>query len=215
MTKEREIIKVLNNLGVETRFISLYNNVIYINNIKFSKFSKIKIERFHEVYPDIDVVKSKQFQSIAIKTSRSLKNLIKPQETIYIKKGQRPQDILLEIILEPYQRKYGITITDKYSNSCKIADSKYLDEFAIEYIDLMIDAKKIQDKYEDNTIYPLMHVSRKMIYDWIKTTDLEYVDCTCSDTISEEVLEFLESHIPNVSESIKQSVTYIDENRID
>ncbi len=213
--EKRDIIKLLNNLGVDTRFISLYENVIYINNIKFSKFSRKRQDKFLEYYPDIKINRSKAFGRIAIKASRTIKNQITPREKIYVSDGNKVEDTLLEIILEPYERKYGITITDQYDGTCKVAKPKILDEFATEYINLMIEGKRIQDNYEDNTIYPLMHVSREMINDWIKTTDLKYSGEDIEETIPVEILKFLEMHIPNVAESIKQSVTYLDENRID
>ncbi|MCD7781605.1 MAG: ATPase [Methanosphaera sp.] len=210
----RTIIKSLNKIGVDTRYISLYDNTIYINNLKFSKFSKKRQESFNKDYPDIQVVRSKVFQKICIKTSRSLKNMISPHDEIYISNSNTAEDILLNIVLEPYKRKYGIIIThdDKANNI--IASSKCLDDFANEYINLMIDGNKITDSYEENTIYPLIHVSREWINEWINQTGYDVEVSQYDNTISQEVLDFLETHIPNVCESIKQSVTYLDDNRI-
>lgn len=214
-TIERKIIKNLNKIGVDTRYISLYQNKIYINNLKFSKFSRNKEEKFHEIYPEIEVIRSKIFQKICIKVSRTIKYQIKPHDQIYIRDDKTPENILLHIILEPYQRKYGITISNNYTNDKKIANPKFLDEYTSEYINLMISGKKITDTYDENSIYPLTHVLYEWIIDWINTTDLDYTTQYKEDTKTEDILNFLEQHMPNVKESIKQSVTYLDENRID
>jgi hypothetical protein len=66
-SEEKTIIKSLNKLGVDTRFISLYNNDIYVNNLKFSKFSRKKEDDFRKQYPNMEVVRSKLFQKICIK----------------------------------------------------------------------------------------------------------------------------------------------------
>ena len=80
----------------------------------------------------------------------------------------------------------------------------------------MLSGNKITDTYEENTIYPLIHVHQDWIDDWISSTDIKHITSNVEeDTKIKEMLTFLEKHIPNVNESIKQSVTYLDENRID
>ena len=93
--EERIIIKKLNKIGVDTRYISLYNNKIYINNLKFSKFSRNKEEKFHKEYPEIEVIRSKIFQKICIKASRTIKNQVKPRDKIYISDDLAPENILI------------------------------------------------------------------------------------------------------------------------
>jgi hypothetical protein len=77
--EEKMIIKSLNKIGVDTRFISLYDNKIFINNLKFSKFSRKKEEKFIKEYPSIEIIRSKLFQKICIKVSRTVKHNIKPK----------------------------------------------------------------------------------------------------------------------------------------
>ncbi|MBE6493644.1 MAG: hypothetical protein E7Z84_03425 [Methanosphaera stadtmanae] len=213
--EERKIIKSLNKLGVDTRFISLYHDNIYINNLKFSKFSHKKEDDFHKLYPHIKIVRSKLFQKICIKVSRTIKNQIKPKEILYINPDQTDINILLYILLEPYQRKYGIQIVEDLTEESIHVSSKTLDDFAEEYINLMIDGLLISSTYEENTIYPLMHVSNQLIIDWINSTDIKYKKSIIKNqTTSNEIIEFLNTHIPNVQESIVQSVKYLDENNI-
>ena len=79
----------------------------------------------------------------------------------------------------------------------------------------MISGNKITNHYEENTIYPLMHVSYQWIIDWINSTDIQHTQPQQENDTAADILNFLEKHIPNVNESIKQSVTYLDDNAIE
>ncbi len=212
-SEEKIIIKKLNKIGVDTRFISLYENEIYINNLKFSKFSRKKEDEFHEYYPNIKVKRSKLFQKICIKVSRTIKTQIEPRQTLYIENDGSIENILLYIVLEPYKRKYGIKITNEYEKNHIKVNNDCLDDFTIKYIDLMTNAEQITDKLEEKNIYPLTHVPHTWILDWATTNNIKYIkNKKYEKTISTEIIEFLEQHIPNVQESIKQSVNYLDKN---
>ena len=212
---ERKIIKALNKIGVDTRYVSLYDNSIYINNLKFSKFSRKKEEDFGSLYPNISVVRSKLFQKICVKVSRTIKNQIKPRDIIYIEDDNTPDVILLNVVLESYRRKYGITITTDRTQANKIVSTKCINDFASDYINLMISGDKITSYFNENTIYPLLHIDYAWILDWIDTTNIRYKskEKTQNET-SDKIIKFLDTKIPNVSESIIQSVKYLDENTI-
>ena len=211
--EEKRIIKSLNKLGVDTRFISLYGHNIYINNLKFSKFSRNKEEKFHEEYPQINIIRSKLFQKICIKVSRTVKNQIKPRNELYIENDDSMENILLYITLEPYRRKYGIKITDKQTSDSINVSKVCLDDFSMTYMNQMINGEKIHETTQNNTIYPLTHVPHQWIEDWINTTDIKHVKTRKhEENVEHEILDFLEKHIPNVQESIKQSVSYLEEN---
>lgn len=213
-TKEKTIVKSLNKLGVDTRFISLYKNNIYINNLKFSKFSRKKEEEFNREFPEIKIIRSKLFQKICIKISRTVKNQIKPRNVYYIENDCSLENILLYIVLEPYKRKYGIKIVDTPNKETISVKKNCLDDFTLNYMDLMINGEKIEDKLENNTIYPLMHVPHEWMVDWIKTTDIQYTHYNeYEENIKTEIINFLEKHIPNVQESIKQSVNYLNKTK--
>lgn len=211
--KEKTIIKTLNKQGVDTRFISLYDDTIYINNLKFSKFSRKKEEEFNKEFPEIKIIRSKLFQKICIKVSRTVKNQIKPRQRLYIENDESLENILSYIVLEPYRRKYGIKITKEYDENTIKVSNKCLDDFTINYINLMTNAEQITDKAEKNTIYPLTHVPHQWITDWATTNRISYKKSKKYEkTITTDIINFLEKHIPNVKESIKQSVNYLDEN---
>ena len=75
----------------------------------------------------------------------------------------------------------------------------------------MINANRITGCLEENVVYPLIHIDNEWINDWIKTTDLCYdLEDEFDDEVEDEIIEFLDTKIPNVRESIMQSVDYLD-----
>lgn len=76
--KEKEIIKALNKVGVDTRYISLYNNNIYINNLKFSKILKKKGRKVSNRLPG---KKSLPFNIISENLHKSITNCKKSDKT--------------------------------------------------------------------------------------------------------------------------------------
>lgn len=211
--EEKTIIKALNKMGVDTRFISMYKNNIYLNNLKYSKFSRKKEEKFRKEYPTIEVKRSKLFQKICIKVSRTVKNQIKPQSKLYIENDNTLENILLYILLEPYKRKYGIKIVENQENDTINVSKDCLNDFCLNYMNLMKNGKKIENKLEKNTIYPLKHVDYQWIRDWAESANINYSSRKeYEEDTNKEIINFLEKHIPNVQESIIQSVKYLEEN---
>ncbi|MDR3291815.1 MAG: hypothetical protein LBT10_06675 [Methanobrevibacter sp.] len=124
---KKDVLKFLGRIGVDTRFISLYRHRIYINNLRFSKFSKKREEIFKNRFPKINVLRSTAFQKIAIKASKSLSHSIGIRDQILIFNNTK-RDILSNIILESYLRKYGINIISSnfksYEEFVKLKNSK-------------------------------------------------------------------------------------------
>ena len=107
---KKKVLKLLGILGIDTRYISYTPNTIYINNVRFSKFSKKREDTFQKYFPEIAIVRSTVFQKICARASKILANKLNPKDNILLLKSQNSIDDLLEIVLEPYLRKYGITI---------------------------------------------------------------------------------------------------------
>lgn len=211
--QEKAIVKTLNKVGVDTRFVSLYKNGIYINNLKFSKFSRKKEEKFRQEYPEIEVHRSKLFQKICIKVSRTIKDQIKPQSKLFIANDNSLENILLYILMEPYKRKYGIKIVENHVEDAINVSDDCMDDFCLEYINLMKNGKKIENNEKTDTIYPLKHVNYRWIREWIESTNITYTsNKEYEDDTKKEIINFLEKHIPNVQESIIQSVNYLEQN---
>lgn len=105
-TSKKDVLKFLKIIGVDTRFVSYTAEKIYINNLRFSKFSRKRQFTFNKEYPGIEVVRNSLFQKICSKSSKVLADEIKPNSTILIPENND----LIEIILEPYTRKYGVKL---------------------------------------------------------------------------------------------------------
>ncbi|MCL2116000.1 MAG: hypothetical protein FWH29_07250 [Methanobrevibacter sp.] len=110
LKSKKKVFKLLKILGIDTRYISYSPKIIYINDIRFSKFSKNREQTFKKYFPEIAIVRSTVFQKICSRASKILANKLNPKDNILLLKSQNKIDDLLEIVLEPYSRKYGISI---------------------------------------------------------------------------------------------------------
>lgn len=105
-TSKKDVLKYLKMIGVDSRFISYTPEKIYINNLRFSKFSRTREATFKKQYPEIEVVRNKLFQKICAKSSKVLSEEIKPNSRILM-----PEDnFMIELLMEPYTRKYGVEL---------------------------------------------------------------------------------------------------------
>ena len=102
---KKDVLKYLKIIGVDSRFISYTPSKIYINNLRFSKFSRKRQETFNKQYPEIEVVRNKKKKKICSKAAKTLRD-IEPNSAILL-----PDDnFMIDIILEPYTRKYGVKL---------------------------------------------------------------------------------------------------------
>ena len=103
---KKDVLKFLKIIGVDTRFISYTPQKIYINSLRFSKFSRTRQKTFNKQYPEMEVVRNKLFQKICSKSARNLTLEIKPNSTVLM-----PEDnFICELLMEPYTRKYGVKL---------------------------------------------------------------------------------------------------------
>ncbi len=220
-----EEAEFLQKIGVNTRFVSILDENVFINNLKFSRFSRKREEIFLRRFPGWRVVRSKVFQKICTRASRVLSNAITPGDKIFILKDGSCFNLVLYVILEPYKRKYGIEIIWDYeitsfrSNVDSIAVPITLDREVENIIQLLLDGDKIEllssNEEFNNTklIYPLLNVPRSWIESWIEKQCLECsypVNRDVSDgDFSKDLLEFLEGFIPDVRENVYKSALYV------
>ncbi len=221
---KKDVLEFLDNIGVDNRFISLWNNFLFINNLKFSRFSRRKEELFQAKFPEWKIIRSKILQKMCIRASRVLSKSLNPQETIFIKKIGNCVDLALYIILESYTRKYGVNIiwSKEELNRNKIdcvASPLTLDLEVENIINQMIQGKKIEamslnikfNKYK--TIYPLINVPNSWIESWTHKHNLSCTIPPC-DRISNDLINFFEEFIPNVRENMLKSANLVSENPI-
>ena len=216
----RDLVKFLQKIGVDTRFVSIIDGEVIINNLKFSKFSRKKEELFKRSFPEIEVVRSKIFQKICMRASRNLAHCVNPKEKIFLIENDDSCNFALSVILEPYKRKYGIElIFGKNIDEAKdldvdsIAMPLALDGEAENILNLMLNGEKIKllssnEHYNDKKlIYPLINVPKSWIYSWIHT-DLNN-EFKQNYESSEDLLKFLESLIPDVMENLLKSALFV------
>ena len=215
----RELVKFLQKIGVDTRFVSIMEDKVYINNLKFSKFSRKKEELFKKSFPEVDVIRSKIFQKICMRASRNLAHCIHPKEKIFLIKNDDPRSFALYVILEPYQRKYGIELIFDKSidetedlNIDSIALPTTLDDEAQNILQSMLDGEKIEllslnENYNGKKlIYPLINVPKSWIYSWTQNTLDNELNQNYNS--SKDLLIFLESLVPDVRENLLKSALF-------
>ena len=170
----KELVKFLQILGVDTRFVSIVGAHIFINNQRFSRFSNKRQETFIRKFPNYSINRSKIFQKICTRASRVLANVLKPGEKIFIYNNDKCSKFILDVIMEPYTRKYGIKLF--YGNSIEdvqefdintIALPLTLDNEVQSILGNILNGEKIEvfsskNKYDTennvNLIYPLMNI---------------------------------------------------------
>lgn len=217
--KKKEVLKFLKNIGVDTRFVSVLNSYLLINNLRFSKFSKTKEIIFKNSFPEFEVIRSKVFQKICLRSSRILSKTLIPREKILIKNEGTIFNELMIIILEPYTRKYGIQIV------CQDFDLNNLNDVMVEYdsialpltlddevenvLDCVFTGEQIQlqslKKYNKKTIYPLINIPLDWINTYFDKTNVQNYD----KKLSNEFLIYLEDIVPQVRENILKSSHYL------
>ncbi len=215
----RELVKFLQKIGVDTRFVSIIKDKVYINNLKFSRFSRKKEDLFRKSFPEVDVIRSKIFQKICMRASRNLAHCIYPKEKIFLVEANNPRDFALHVILEPYQRKYGIELIFGKSRGeaenldvDSIACPTTLDDEAQNILQLMLDGEKIEllssneSCSDKKLIYPLINVPKSWIDSWTQTALNKGI--IPNNELSQDLLMFLESLVPDVRENLLKSALF-------
>jgi hypothetical protein len=223
-TDNKKIVTFLNRIGIDTRFVSIIGDHIFINNQRFSRFSSKRQETFIRKFPDFTISRSNIFQKICTRASRVLANSLKPGETIFIYEDNECSNFILNVIMEPYIRKYGI----KLINGSVIEEAVELsaDSIALpltldnEVEGIMgncingeiIEVSSLKNRYdaENNIklIYPLINVPRSWLVSWLEKLDYEY-KYPKTDSYAVDLINFFEEFIPDVRENILKSAMYV------
>lgn len=235
---KKDILKFLKRIGVDTRFVSYFEDEdkikLYIENFRFSKFSKKRIANFNNYYKDIEVVKSSLFQKICLRSSKILANSLKPKTNVLIPNLIDDYTKLLFIILEPYSRKYGINFimydddlnlesidaivsprnlnnqvrsifTDIFNGDGIIWDKKFKD---------LKDFYKLnENQLNDKTlIFPFINVPEEWINDFLgikKDYMVNYED----DDIASSFMGFLAEINPQFKENVLATSSFLEDNQ--
>ncbi len=204
-SSKKDVLKFLKIIGVDTRFISYTDEKIYINNLRFSKFSKKRQDTFNKQYPSIEVVRNSLFQKICSKASRVLADEIKPNSTILIPKNND----LVEIILEPYTRKYGVKLVYE-GDFDLIANPIILDDKVNSIFNDIFKGKGLTFNKKANEIYPLINVPMDWVNSFLEIDGKKIVESKNNDELATSFMEFLENVAPQYRENVLKAYEFIE-----
>lgn len=204
-TSKKDVLKFLKIIGVDTRFVSYTAEKIYINNLRFSKFSRKRQSTFNKEYPGIEVVRNSLFQKICSKSSKVLADEIKPNSTILIPENND----LIEIILEPYIRKYGVKLV--YGGSYDlIVNPIILDSKVNSIFSDIFEGNGLTFSNKTNEIYPLINVPLNWINSFLEMDGKKIIETKDYDDLSTSFMEFLEDVAPQYRENVLKAYEYIE-----
>ena len=203
-SSKKDVLKYLKIIGVDTRFISYTPEKIYINNLRFSKFSRKRQETFNHQYPDMEVVRNSLFQKICSKAAKSLAD-IKPNSTILIPEN----NFMLDVILEPYTRKYGIKLVHE-GNYDLVANPIILDYEVNRIFTDIFNGKGLEFIKKDNEIYPLINVPLNWINSFLEMDGKFKIENKDNNELASSFMEFLEDVAPQYRENVLKASEYIE-----
>ena len=224
-TSKKDVLKYLKIIGVDTRFISYTPEKIYINNLRFSRFSRKKeatfnrqypeIESrfsrkkeatFNRQYPEIEVVRNKLFQKICAKSSKHLALEIEPNSRILM-----PEDnFLVELLMEPYTRKYGAKLV--YEGDYDLAvNPLILDDQVNNVFEGIFKGEGLDLTKRDGEIYPLVSVSLDWINSFLKMDGHDPIECENKDELAHSFSEFLDDVAPQYKDNVVSASVFVSE----
>ena len=201
---KKDVLKYLKIIGVDTRFISYTPEKIYINNLRFSKFSRKRQETFNHQYPDIEVVRNSLFQKICSKAAKSLAS-IKPNSAILI-----PEDnFMLNVILEPYTRKYGVKLVLEGDHDL-VANPIILDDEVNRIFTDIFNGEGLEFIKKEDEIYPLINVPLDWINSFLEMDGRIKIENENNNELASSFMEFLEDVAPQYRENVLKASEYIE-----
>lgn len=222
---KQDVIRFLQRIGVDTRFVSVLSDDIYINNQRFARFSSKRQETFRKNFPDYKICRSMIFQKICTRASRILANSVEPGEKIFICESGF-ESFIIDVIIEPYTRKYGIEIfkgNTLEDENIKLADSLVspltLDDEVEGIVGKILNGERIELSYlkcdlnqktELKIIFPLLNIPRSWIVQWYKSIGIQ-TKIHEEKIIEKDTVNFLEEFIPDVRENLLKSAVYVHE----
>ena len=201
---KKDVLKYLKMIGVDTRFTSYTPDKIYINNLRFSKFSRKREATFLKQYPDMEVVRNSLFQKICSKSSRVLSLEIEPNSRILM-----PEDnFIIELLMEPYTRKYGVELV--YDGEADlVVNPVILDDEVNGIFESIFSGDGLELDKKDNEIYPLINVSLDWINSFLQMDGRDVVECENKNELAISFSEFLDDVAPQYKENVLKASEYV------
>ena len=204
-SSKKDVLKFLKIIGVDTRFISYTPEKIYINNLRFSKFSRTRETTFNKQYPEIEVVRNSLFQKICSKSAKTLTLDIKPNSKILVPKD----NYICELLLEPYTRKYGVDLVYEGVYDLKV-NPLILDDKVNTIFEGIFSGEGLNLINDENEIYPLANVSLDWINSFLEMDGHDLIECENNNDLANSFSEFLEDVAPQFRENVVSASEFID-----
>lgn len=204
-SSKKDVLKYLKIIGVDTRFISYTPDKIYINNLRFSKFSRTREKTFANQYPEIEVVRNKLFQKICSKSSKVLSLELEPNTKILM-----PEDnYIVELLLEPYTRKYGVKLVYEGEYDLRV-NPVILDDQVNNIFEGIFNGEGLKHDLNKNEIYPLINVSLDWINSFLEMDGHELIEFENKNELANSFSRFLDDVAPQYRENVLSAAAFID-----
>lgn len=201
---KKDVLKYLKIIGVDTRYVSYTPEKLYINNLRFSKFSRKRQETFNKQYADIEVVRNSLFQKICAKAAKSLSD-IKPNSRILLSED----NFIVDVLLEPYTRKYGIKLV-KEGDYDLVVNPVILDDKVNQIFSTIFKGEGIEFDKNDNEIYPLINVPLDWINSFLEMDGKSKIKNENNDELASSFMNFLDDVAPQYRENVLKASDYIE-----
>jgi len=205
-SSKKDVLKYLKIIGVDTRFVSYTPDKIYINNLRFSKFSRTREKTFNNQYPEIEVVRNKLFQKICSKSSKVLSMELKPNTRILMPEN----NYLVELLLEPYTRKYGVELVYSGEHDLTV-NPVILDDEVNGIFEGIFKGEGLNYNLDENEIYPLINVSLDWINSFLEMDGQKLIESQNKSELANSFSEFLDDVAPQYRENVLSAAAFIDE----
>ena len=203
-SSKKDVLKYLKIIGVDTRFISYTPNKIYINNLRFSKFSRTREATFKKQYPEIEVVRSKLFQKICSKSSKHLALEIEPNSKILMPKD----NYIVDLLMEPYTRKYGVELVYEGDYDL-IVNPLILDDQVNNIFEGIFSGDGLNYSKKDDEIYPLANVSLDWVNSFLEMDGQDLIEKENKDDLANSFSEFLEDVAPQYKDNVVSAAEFV------
>lgn len=202
---KKDVLKFLKIIGVDSRFVSYTPDKLYINNLRFSKFSRKRQDNFNKQYPEIEVVRSSLFQKICSKSSKHLALEIQPNSTLLMPKD----NFIIELLMEPYTRKYGVKLV--YDGDADfIVNPLILDDQVNDIFEGIFDGVGLNRDIKSNEVYPLINVPLDWINSFLEMDGQKLIENKNKNELATSFSEFLEDVAPQYKENVVKAAEFIE-----
>lgn len=202
---KKDVLKFLKIIGVDSRFVSYTPDKLYINNLRFSKFSRKRQDTFNKQYPEIEVVRSSLFQKICSKSSKHLALEIQPNSTLLMPKD----NFIIELLMEPYTRKYGVKLV--YDGDADfIVNPLILDDQVNDIFEGIFDGVGLNRDIKSNEVYPLINVPLDWINSFLEMDGQKLIENKNKNELATSFSEFLEDVTPQYKENVVKAAEFIE-----